>query len=104
MLKTLQLLEFRQVSGKPTITWSFVSIAFPTDAIVPTGQGNEVVPDVCEYFQVALNMTIAFVVLYLVFVGAHCLSIALLPIRLGCGRDLSKRRGSYSLPAMHSLL
>ena len=72
MLKSLKFLKFRQVFGKSTVTCAFIVIRLPIDTVMSPRQSDEVIPDFGKYFQITLNMAIAFMMLYLVFVGSHC--------------------------------
>jgi hypothetical protein len=61
----------------------------PENTVMPTRQRHKVVMHLAYDTRIRLQMTVAFMGLYLVFVGSHCLSFALLPIPVGCGRDVS---------------
>lgn len=72
MRVSFQLLEFRQVLAQTVVGRPFVAFAVSVDTVMPTRQRHKMVMHLANDTHIRLQMTITFVVLYLVFVGFQC--------------------------------
>jgi hypothetical protein len=69
----VEAFEFREVLRHPIECQTLVTLALSIDAIVPAAQCYEVVMNMGDDFQVAMQVFVALMVLQLVFECSHCL-------------------------------
>lgn len=68
----LKFFQLRQVLAQSVIGGMLVAFAVSKNAVMSARQRYEVVMHLRDDTHIALQMTVAFMVLYLVFIGSQC--------------------------------
>ena len=68
----LKAFQLRQVTTQTIVVCSLIAFTMPIDAVMSTTQGYEVVMHMRYDTRIRLQMAVAFMRLYFVFVGSHC--------------------------------